>query len=348
MFDANEDSNLRNKVRQFVKTEMIPVEKIRTVEENVPNETIDSLRLKLRQLGITGESWVGEGNITPSHSIIAVYEELHRSLLGFWGAGVIDGTEIMTSFPGTWTNQLLHEGVYPVTKMKWFETNSVQGRVRISGSFTAVGSSRCGWFWIDSEQVLINRSSSGVSIHLRKGMGMLDVSDIILDNVEGEQLSKEKTYVLNPNVVLWYLRLGAGAVGCCLRAIEEAVAYSKVRVAFGKPLSDHQAIQWMIADMMKDVQAVRWRLYESSEMLARDPFSVTTQELAVLAGADAISIAILSLDHAIQIFGGKGYTRSFWLEEAFRNLVGYQAMISADQVYKEAGMKIRQQGYLFL
>ncbi|MFA1710132.1 acyl-CoA dehydrogenase family protein [Peribacillus frigoritolerans] len=281
------------------------------------------------------------------HSIIAVYEELHRSLLGFWGAGVIDGAEPLTAFPGTWTTQVLHEGVYPVLQKQWCKIDAVQGRVRVSGSFTAIGSSRCEWFWIDSEQLLINRTSPGVSVHLCKGMGLLDVSDIHLDNVEGQQLSKEKTNVLNPNIVLWKLRIGAGAVGICLRAIEDAVAYSKARSAFGKQLSDHQAIQWMIADMMKDVQSVRWRLYESAAMLERDPFNAMTQELSVLASADAISVGISSLDHAIQIFGGKGYTRSFWLEEAFRNLVGYQAMIRTDQVYKKAGMLIRQQGNLF-
>lgn len=256
----------------------------------------------------------------------------------------------MTSVQNDWDTNVLYEGVYPVLDMNWCKTiTELDGTVRLSGSFQIVGDNHCKWYWIDSEKVLIDSTSAGVTIQTREGMGMLNISEINFDHVIGNRLlcTPPVTNAYNPQIIFMYLRLGTGAVGSSLRALDEFIIYSKTRVTFGKPLSERQAIQWEIADMARELKGIRWKLYDAAIRLDDAPYNASEQVLAKLASADAIKIGISNLDRLIQLFGGKGYERSFWLEEAFRNLVGYQTIIQSIQEYKNSGVLVRQRKTLF-
>jgi alkylation response protein AidB-like acyl-CoA dehydrogenase len=113
-------------------------------------------------------------------------------------------------------------------------------------------------------------------------------------------------------------RIGIGAIsiGLAQSAIENAIRYSKDRQTFGKPISQHQAIQWMLADAATEIQAARWMIYHAAwlKQLKR-PF---TKE-ASMGKLFATEMAERVCRNAIQIHGGYGYSREYPVELTYRD-----------------------------
>jgi alkylation response protein AidB-like acyl-CoA dehydrogenase len=106
------------------------------------------------------------------------------------------------------------------------------------------------------------------------------------------------------------------SVGLAQAAYEEGVKYAKQRRAFGKPIADHQAIQWMIADAAMEIEAARTLVYKASWMKdqGRD-FS----KIAAMAKLFASEVAERVSRNAIQIHGSYGYSREFPVERIYRD-----------------------------
>lgn len=107
--------------------------------------------------------------------------------------------------------------------------------------------------------------------------------------------------------------LSTGIIAACL---EEMTRYAKDRVAFGKPISDLQAVQWMIADTVTDYEAARgltlltaWRK-QSGEVYT---------DKAAVAKLFASEAANRSAYRAVQVHGGYGYSREYRVERLYRD-----------------------------
>jgi butyryl-CoA dehydrogenase len=113
-------------------------------------------------------------------------------------------------------------------------------------------------------------------------------------------------------------RIGIGAlsVGLAQAALEEAVRYAKERATFGKLIAEHQAIQWMIADMATEIEAARMLVYRAAWLKDRgQPF---TKEAAI-AKLFASEAAERTAFKAIQIHGGYGYSTEYPVERIYRD-----------------------------
>ncbi len=113
-------------------------------------------------------------------------------------------------------------------------------------------------------------------------------------------------------------RIGIGAlsVGLAQAAFEEGLRYAKVRHAFGGPIADKQAIQWMLADAAAEIQAARWMVYYAAWLKGQGrPF---TKE-AAMAKLLASEMAERVCRNAIQIHGGYGYSSEFPVERIYRD-----------------------------
>jgi alkylation response protein AidB-like acyl-CoA dehydrogenase len=113
-------------------------------------------------------------------------------------------------------------------------------------------------------------------------------------------------------------RIGIAAlsVGLAQSAFEEAVRYAKERQAFGGPIADLQAIQWMLADAATHIQIARLMVYYAAWLKEQGrPF---TKE-AAMAKLFATEMAEQVCRNAIQIHGGYGYSREFPLERIYRD-----------------------------
>ena len=110
--------------------------------------------------------------------------------------------------------------------------------------------------------------------------------------------------------------IGAQATGIAQGAFEAALAYSKERQAFGHPISDFQAIQFMLADMSTEIDAARllvrkaaWK-HDSGERFSME---------ASIAKLFASEMATRVTHKAIQIHGGNGYSSEYPVERAYRD-----------------------------
>jgi alkylation response protein AidB-like acyl-CoA dehydrogenase len=110
--------------------------------------------------------------------------------------------------------------------------------------------------------------------------------------------------------------IAAQGVGIAQRAYEESVSYSLQREQFGAPISEHQAIQFMLADMATGLDAARLLLYRAATM--RDKGQRVSKE-ASMAKLFASELAMKSAWAAVQIHGGYGYVKEYAVERFFRD-----------------------------
>jgi alkylation response protein AidB-like acyl-CoA dehydrogenase len=139
-------------------------------------------------------------------------------------------------------------------------------------------------------------------------------------------------------------RIGIGAisVGLAQGAFEEALKYAQLRRAFGKPISQHQAIQWMIADAATEIEAARLMVFKAAWVKDQNKdFS----KIAAMAKLMASEVAEKVARNAIQIHGSYGYSREFPVERIYRDqrlmTIGegtseIQRIVIARRVLKEA------------
>ena len=105
-------------------------------------------------------------------------------------------------------------------------------------------------------------------------------------------------------------RIGVAAMGLGLAqgALDEALAYAKERIAFGKPISKYQAIQAKLADMSTEIEAARLLTYRAAlEKDAGKPFGLTAAQAKLKTGRLAVRVA----EEAVQIHGGYGYIEEY-------------------------------------
>ncbi|MCI0518894.1 MAG: acyl-CoA dehydrogenase family protein [Chloroflexi bacterium] len=112
------------------------------------------------------------------------------------------------------------------------------------------------------------------------------------------------------------ISIGALSVGLAQAAFEEALRYAQERHTFGKPIAQHQAIQWILADAAAEIQAARWMVYHAAWLkgLGR-PFGKEAAMGKMLASETAERVC----RNAIQVHGGYGYSREFPVERMYRD-----------------------------
>jgi butyryl-CoA dehydrogenase len=110
--------------------------------------------------------------------------------------------------------------------------------------------------------------------------------------------------------------IASQALGIARAAFEKAVAYSKERKAFGTPIADKQAIQFMLADMAMDIDAARLLIHRAAFM--KDKKLRHSKESA-MAKLFASEMATRVTHKALQIHGGLGYTKECDAERHYRD-----------------------------
>jgi alkylation response protein AidB-like acyl-CoA dehydrogenase len=110
--------------------------------------------------------------------------------------------------------------------------------------------------------------------------------------------------------------LAASATGLARAALEYAVAYAKERVQFGKPIAEHQAVAFRLADMALRVDASRLLSWRAAQMLDRGERATTEAAMAKLHASET---AMWCTWAAVQTLGGWGYSREYPVEKWMRD-----------------------------
>jgi alkylation response protein AidB-like acyl-CoA dehydrogenase len=110
--------------------------------------------------------------------------------------------------------------------------------------------------------------------------------------------------------------IAAQALGIAAGAYELSVAYAKEREAFGKPIAQHQAIAFKIADMATEIEAARLLVYRAAWMKDQH---MNYDQAAAMAKLYASEVAMRHTVEAVQIHGGYGFVKEYHVERLMRD-----------------------------
>jgi alkylation response protein AidB-like acyl-CoA dehydrogenase len=123
--------------------------------------------------------------------------------------------------------------------------------------------------------------------------------------------------------------VGAQALGVARAAYEEALQYAKDRVAFGKAIIENQAIAFMLADMLMEIDAARLLVWRAAWLANNGGYTNAEGSMAKL---KAGRVAVWVTERAIQIHGGYGYTREYPVERMHRDAKIYDIFEGTEQI----------------
>lgn len=186
---------------------------------------------------------------------------------------------------------------------------------------------------------IVDRNSPGVSVgpeEKKMGIRTSDTRQVIFEDVRVPAANRLGEEGKGFGICMQALDLSrpsvaAEAIGIAVHAFEIAVKYSKERTAFGQPISNLQAIRFMLADMAMEIEAARLLTYKSC-CLAMDgkPFNY----MASYAKCFAADMAMRVTTDAVQILGGYGYLREYGAEKCMRDAKVMQIYEGTNQIQR--------------
>jgi len=250
---------------------------------------------------------------------------------------------------GTKTRAVLTGDHYVIRGQKIYITN---GSVCGTAVFSAVTTPDIGVKGISS--FIVEKGTPGFSAGSREkklGHRASDTVELYFDNLklpkenlldpEGREGQGFKQFMKTLDG--GRISIGAMSVGIAQAALDAALRYSRERRQFGKSISEFQAIQLLLADMVTGIEAARLLVYQTARM--KDSGAVITRH-AAMAKLMASTVAMRAADTAIQIHGGAGYMTDHPVERYFRDAklmeIGegtsqIQRLVIARELLREAG-----------
>ncbi len=125
--------------------------------------------------------------------------------------------------------------------------------------------------------------------------------------------------------------IAAGAAGVIRRALEESRNYALERKTFGVPIAQHQAIQFILAEMAIAYECTRLLTHKAAWMVDQGDLSSIVSAYAKAYGADA---AMRVTTDAVQVFGGYGYTKEYPVEKLMRDAKLLQIYEGTSQIQR--------------
>lgn len=125
--------------------------------------------------------------------------------------------------------------------------------------------------------------------------------------------------------------IGALAVGIGQAGLEAAVEYAQQRKQFKKPISEFQGVQWLLADIAKDVEAARLLVHSAAQKIDSGTDATKYCSMAKCFAGD---MAVARTADAVQVFGGSGYIRGFEVERLYRDAKITQIYEGTNQIQR--------------
>ncbi|CAJ0609752.1 unnamed protein product [Cylicocyclus nassatus] len=123
--------------------------------------------------------------------------------------------------------------------------------------------------------------------------------------------------------------VAALATGLSARCLDEATKYSLERKTFGTPIANHQAVQFILADMAANVELARLMTYKSAYEVDQKRTGSYYASIAKLFAADTANLAATN---AVQVFGGAGFNSEYPVEKLLRDAKIFQIYEGTSQI----------------
>lgn len=214
---------------------------------------------------------------------------------------------------------LLQDDHYVINGSKLFITNGGEADVYIVFASTDLKKGSKG-----ISAFIVDKDTSGLIIgkdEHKMGMNGSRTVQVTFENmkvpkenllgVEGEGFK-----IAMANLDAGRIGIAAQALGIAEGAFEHAVAYSKERIQFGKPISFQQGIGFKLADMATSIEASKLLVYQAASLRAAQlPCGKEASIAKLFSSKTAVEVAI----EAVQVFGGYGYSKEYPVERYFRD-----------------------------
>ncbi len=217
------------------------------------------------------------------------------------------------------TTAIERDGTYFLNGSKTFITNAYEAESIV---VFATRDPSLGYKGISA--FVVQRNAPGLQVnrqHGKLGMRASSTNEVVFqdtpvpaDNLLGEEGLgfRYAMDILNSSRII----IAAQCVGLGQAALEVAVRYAQQRETFGKPIAQHQAIQFMLADMATEVHAARITTMNAATLKDSGlPFVDQAAMAKLIASEMCISVA----NRAVQVHGGYGYFREAGVERIFRD-----------------------------
>jgi len=354
-FDLREDHRLlRHSVREFARAEIAPHAQRWDKEERFPDELVPKLA-KMGLLGIRiPEEYGGSGMDMQAYAIcveevaradgstaltVASHNGLGTGHLLTFGSEEQKRKYLPKAASGQWLAAwaLTEPGCgSDAAALRTTARRDGDGWI-LDGTKTFITQGSVGGFCVllartgraESKQqgitaFVVDRGTAGftASKHLLKlGCRSSDTAEISFENVrvpDSARVGAEGHGFVDTMQILdrGRISIAAMAIGLGYGALDRAVEYAKQRTAFGKAISEFQAIQWMLADAKAELDAAALLTHRAAWLADRgEPF---TRE-AAMAKLFASEAATRACNGSVQIHGGYGYVREFDVERYLRD-----------------------------
>jgi alkylation response protein AidB-like acyl-CoA dehydrogenase len=349
------DQDILQTIRRFVEHDVIPVASDFEHRDEYPQALVDIMK-QLGLFGATiptdygglglsfstyariieelSRGWMSLSGVINSHLIMAFIianagtaEQKSRLLPGMAAGEKRGGLALTEPHAGSDVQSIKtvakRDGDnYRLSGSKMFITNARHGTMLAVAAKTDPNA-KPAYAGISMFAVEKNQDGPTVSRNLKKlGYKGIDTCEVLLDNlavpaanlIGGEPGAGFKQVMSALEV--GRINVAARAVGVAQAAFENAIRYSQQRVAFGKPICQHQAVQLLLADMGTRLEASRLLVYNAASKKDGGIRCDLEAGMAKLFASEAC--AKISLD-AMRILGGYGYTQEFPVERFYRD-----------------------------
>lgn len=237
-----------------------------------------------------------------------------------WGFGLTE-EDAGSDSRGTKTTVKIKDGRCIINGTKIFITNSATP-MTLGTSVQAVSDVKDGK--PEFTAVLVPNDTPGFTqtpMNRKMMWRASNTGKLVFDNVEVSEnlvLGKpgEGSRMMLATLDSGRLSIAAMGLGCAQGAYEMALAYSKQRVQFGKPVCKFQAVAFMLAEMAMQIEAARSLLYKACRMKdAHVPYGKEAAMAKLFCSQTAAKVC----DDAVQIMGGHGLLKDFDMERFYRD-----------------------------
>ena len=349
---SEEQEILRRTVKEFAEKEIIPISKKMEEEKRIPQELLRKMG-EMGLMGMTiPEEWGGAGadmvsyclaleEISRASGSVGIVMEAHNSLSlahiynfgneeqrekyvrkmasGEWiGSWALTEPNAGSDAKSIETTARLEGGEWVLNGSKLFITNGGIAQVFVVFAKTDKEKGARG-----ISAFIVERGTEGFRIGREEeklGLRASSTVELIFEDCripEENLLGKLNEGFINAMKVLTEGRIAisALAIGIARAAYEASLEYSKQRKQFGRPISEFQAIRWILADMAMKIEASKLLTYRAAWLKDQGKDPVLEASMAKLFSSEA---AMWITTKAIQIHGGYGYTQEYPVERYFR------------------------------
>lgn len=366
MFLTETHVQVRETARNFAETVIRPAAESLDREERFPSEIYE----QMAELGLFGigvpEELGGPGFDTVTYAV--VMEELARGYSSVADqCGLVELICTLLVRHGTGEQRKLLGDVLSMRKKVAYCITEPEAGTDVSGIRTTATRDGDGWIlnggkiWIHNAPVadlgfvlartdkeagnrgmsifIVDLHSAGVSRGPKEHkmgqrasqVGALTFSDVKLgpDSLLGEE--GRGFHMMMSVLDKGRVGIAALATGITQAGLEAAVEYASQRKQFGKAISDFQGVQWLLADMAKDIEAARLLVLSAATKIDRGEDATKSCSIAKCFAGD---MAVQRTSDAVQVFGGSGYIRGFEVERLYRDAKICQIYEGTNQIQR--------------